>query len=173
MIFKQIYLIPRWDPNRMAASDITVIDIVNEQWDLSSNPGRGCLPFNFMLVSTGKARIHLSSFSYKWLIEQTGLFNLGKATCLGEGKLWIQTIFTPLKNSNLRCILPIGEGLGKYITCLHGTGSNGNGGEHHTLHISWIGVSPSNAVKCHFFLKGILIHLCRLVSLAFMAYQPL
>ena len=32
------------------------------------------------------------------LVGKTGLFNLGIATSLGEGKLWIHTYQTPLKN---------------------------------------------------------------------------
>ena len=32
------------------------------------------------------------------MVEQTGLFNLGVATDLREGKFWTQTSFTLLKN---------------------------------------------------------------------------
>ena len=48
-----------------------------------------------------------------WLIvAQIGLFNLGAATDLGEGKLWFQTA---KKTWLFCCILPVVEGLGKLL----------------------------------------------------------
>ena len=32
------------------------------------------------------------------IVGQTRFFSLGEATSLGEGKLWIQTYYTPFKN---------------------------------------------------------------------------
>ena len=53
------------------------------------------LAFHFLLIPLGKAWIHLSSASYRKIVEQTGFYSLGKATGL-EGKFWIQTLL--LKN---------------------------------------------------------------------------
>ena len=48
-------------------------------------------------------------------VGQTGFISLGKATSLEEGKLRIQTSFSLLKKLSYDCILPVAEGLGKYI----------------------------------------------------------
>ena len=51
------------------------------------------LAFHFTL---GKV-MNLSLFPAK-IIGQTGFFNLETATSLGEGKLWIQSTYTPFRN---------------------------------------------------------------------------
>ena len=44
---------------------------------------------------------------------QTVFFSFGKATSLGEGKAWIQTCWTPLKN--WPCVISCSSGgVGKY-----------------------------------------------------------
>ena len=47
------------------------------------------------------------------VVGQTRFFSLGEATSLGEGKLWIQTCWTLLKNWPCAISCPSG-GLGKY-----------------------------------------------------------
>ena len=51
--------------------------------------GEAVIAFRVALISLGKVWIQL--FSLSQIIGQTGLFNVGIATSLGEGKLWIQT----------------------------------------------------------------------------------
>ena len=44
------------------------------------------------------------------IVGQTGFFSLVEATSLGEGKLWIQTCYTPLKN--WPCVISCPSGVG-------------------------------------------------------------
>ena len=67
------------------------------------------------------------------------------ATTLREGKLWIQTSYTLLPKLTLNCILPMAEGLSKYmnIICMLAQ-SAGCGCRIHRLHL-WRGLTtPTN-----------------------------
>ena len=58
----------------------------------------------------------INILSTLWVQSWTDLFfSLGKATSLGEGKLWIQISCTPLNKLTLCHILFVVEALGKYI----------------------------------------------------------
>ena len=46
----------------------------------------------------GKAEIQPLFPSYGEIVRQIGLFSLDMETSIKDEKLWIQTIFTPLKN---------------------------------------------------------------------------
>ena len=57
--------------------------------DTSSNPG--LIAFHIALIPLGKVWVQLFSLQLWVNSRQTRFFSLGKATSLGEGKLWIQT----------------------------------------------------------------------------------
>ena len=54
------------------------------------------IAFHIALIPLGKVWIQI--FSLQLIVGQTRFFSLGEATSLGEGKLWIQTCQTLLKN---------------------------------------------------------------------------
>ena len=66
------------------------------------------IAFHIALIPLGKVWIQL------WVNSRADwFFSLGEATSLGEGKLWIQTCSTPLKNRPCVISCPSG-GVGKY-----------------------------------------------------------
>ena len=75
------------------AHGVMIIIIGNGHSNFSSNFGQGCLHFT---KSLEKGMNTTCLFPY--IVGQTGLFNLGTATSVGEGKHWIQTCYTLLKN---------------------------------------------------------------------------
>ena len=67
------------------------------------------IAFHFALIPLGK--VWIQSFSLQlWKVGQTRFFSLGEAASLGEGKLWIQTCQTPLKN--WPCVISCPKGPG-------------------------------------------------------------
>ena len=66
----------------------TVIVVWNRRRDPTANPWQGCL---HLIIPLGKVCIQLSPGNYGQIAGQTGLFNVGMVTTIGEGKLWIQT----------------------------------------------------------------------------------
>ena len=74
---------------------------------------RGCLLRVMIIMEIDD--LLFSPSIYKLIVEQTRFFSLDKATRAREGKLWIQTSFTPLKKLTLCHILLEGQGLGKYM----------------------------------------------------------
>ena len=57
----------------------------------------GQFAFYILLIFLGRYKSNYSPSSRGKIVRQTGLFNLGMATSLGEGKLWIRTCKAPLK----------------------------------------------------------------------------
>ena len=66
--------------------------------------------------STNRYESKYSPSSYGQIVGQTRFFSLGEATSLGEGKLWIQTCYTPLKS--WPCVIScLSGGVGKKRRC--------------------------------------------------------
>ena len=71
-----------------------IIVVGNDIGDSSSNPGWGNLHFTRHLYTRKKGESNYSSNNAQ-IVRMTEVFNLGMATCLGEGKLWIKSPLNP------------------------------------------------------------------------------
>ena len=72
------------------AGGVMVIVIGNEHGDTSSNPRRDCISHSTNTIGKGMNPIILPPAMGK-IEGQIRFFSLGKATSLGERKLWIKT----------------------------------------------------------------------------------
>ena len=90
-------------------------DALVVQWlSSSSNPGQCYLYFPYHSHPGDRYTSNYSPTSYRLIVRQNRLFNLGMATSLREGKLWFQTYLTPIKK-NRPCLISCSSDGGEYI----------------------------------------------------------